>query len=437
MPPPAAPVISVDAVSAMSIRLTWETAVVAPEFVRFERCTGAGCTSWAAASPSFAGSHGNEGYNVATRTYAQRVTPGQTYRYRAYVDDPIDGDSGFSNILEVTIPTGTTGLTQVAGAVGTRSSYAEFVSNAARDIIAIIAGSNIEILSLQGQGSGGPAPCPPELIHTLYSDAMGNAISGPTITDGPQSQYLSGTDVIHCNLDQRVELRFRLGSSDYITKQHLSDGYYEVRVNGDVKLRVEGLPLGVNGFAGYERLRVSPFSSYDDAGTYGPMTEFYSNSTDVYGAGFGGPDARWNRHEIYAQLTDADMWTDIDPENPWSRYNDLGAPSTTLPRIENGGLLGAISYMEMEAEDTEPDEPDDPDDPEPGNGDECPTKRPCDPPPDDREPDDPPPSDGGEFLCAGGGDVPFYPTAVQPSMAGVREPRTWVRIDFQRDEGVA
>ena len=330
---PDPPILSIDALTSISIRLKWEATIEAPGQVRIERCTGTGCTSWAL-----------QGFvdgitDQAGRTFRQSVASGTTYRYRAYVEDSVRGDSAPSGPIEITIPTGTTGLTQYKGSVGTVSSLAESTVNAARGAIAIMGSGVIRLIAIEMQDTPG-SNCHATDVHVRHSEIDGTEITNSALGAGPHTQELVGSDVLTCQTSQSLEMKFALGHTDEIMGKHLNTGYYEVKLNGSVILRVENLAIGLDGVSGWIGVSVSPFGWLDDAGTLAGLQSFYSNSVDEYGPGRGGPDHRQNIIENYSVMSDVQMWKDIRPANPWSRFNDLGNPSTDLPKVVSGGIGG-------------------------------------------------------------------------------------------------
>lgn len=179
-------------------------------------------------------------------------------------------------------------------------------------------------------------------LNPIYVDYKIN--SGSVITSSPCAGMASSRNTISpvgkegCNINQSLEIRFRLGTYNTATGDHAADGYFEVRINGLIQLSVTGITLGVHNQQSYNCITSWPAGYKIGSLNYG-LSGYYYNDTDTYGA-----NSSSILNQDFGVLTDADIWYNINVLNPWRRPGNSQTPPDTNPvlRSYSGGATRVV-----------------------------------------------------------------------------------------------
>jgi hypothetical protein len=241
------------------------------------------------------------------------------------------------------------GTLQYGGCIGIRSSFGRGgANNSSYGVVRVYSAGGAKFLWIRIGTNSFPSsyPCS-QAIHTIYAiyrsagveyntagdlvgDAGASALPTQVVEGGPPVR------IVNCDNDQIIEVRFKLGSESSPGYVKAADGYFEVRVNGSVKLRVDNIALGTNGTAGWNRVDIGPQGVIDGDGSNGGVHYIYINGSDVYGA------SSPLYEKSFSLETPAATWASLG--GFWSRDNGDGGAFES-PFLQDGRIIANVAMM--------------------------------------------------------------------------------------------
>lgn len=354
---PATPTISAASTTARTVTVTWGVLADTAATVHFERKIAGVWTEITTRSGT-------------TTNYIDRgLIGGTAYEHRIRLKK--DGAFGsYSNVTTTTTQLSPVGIRQHAFSVKLVGSFCRpatqyYTTPGQNDVPPIFELTNVlsiypEINPVASQ-PGGPGTS----IYYSYNLVVYYIHNGVTVrahTTGHELeldvQRIDGSginQILIYHPDNTIEIRGRCGSYDTATLTHRADGWFEVKYNGAVIMRVENVTLAAQGQAGWTNVQVAPTAGFDHiySGSIPPgfihenggLISFQMAAYDQYN-----PATTFNlfNYEDFDDYSDSDLFT-YAGGSTWIGRNWTGVTSHNVPTLldVDGGTTGVQKLSEF------------------------------------------------------------------------------------------